>query len=146
MIGINNALVNVTYQYRDTEIVDPFLGTTRVMNRIPEHYFRMDYRHDLPEYGLVYGVDIQYRSNMFRQDVTLFEERKDYPDIRLIYVEYNLTNNVRLRFDVRHPTNEKRRFDKTFYDDDIADGVIDRIEYRRSEIRPTYSMKIQAAF
>jgi hypothetical protein len=116
------------------------------MNSTPDHYYQLDFRHDIPGYGIVYGLNAHYRSEMFRQDITLYEIRRNYIHIGEIFIEYSLSDNVRLRFDVRNPLQDKKRYDKTFYIDDIVDDVIDRVEYRRSDILPTYTLKLQATF
>ena len=94
----------------------------------------------------MYGFNAHKRSMMFRQDRTLYEVRTNSIHISELFVEYNIDVSMKLRFEVRNPLKDKKRYDKTFYDDDIALGVINRVDYRRSDVRPTYAIKLQATF
>ena len=144
--GLDNALVSFAYRGRKTEMIDPFLNIERTHNNSPEHYFLVDYRHDLTDLGIVYGLSAHKRSLMLRQDLTLYEIRSNAIHISELFVEYNVDTNTKLRFEVRNPLKDKKRYDKTIYDDDIALGIIDRVEYRRSDVRPTYAIKLQTTF
>ena len=145
-IGLENALLSLTYRYRDTNMLDPFLNVERRQNSSPETYYQIDYRHDLTDLGIVYGFNAHKRARMFRQDITLYEVRTNRVHISEIFVEYNIDSNMKLRFEVRNPLKDKKRYDKTIFDDDIALGIIDRVEYRRSDVRPTYAIKLQTTF
>jgi len=145
-LGLDNALLSFTYRHRDTKMRDPFTDSERVQNSTPEHYYLIDYRHDLTDLGLVYGFNAHKRSMMFRQDRTLYEIRTNSIHISELFVEYNIDASMKLRFEVRNPLKDKKRYDKTFYDDDIALGMINRVDYRRSDVRPTYAIKLQATF
>ena len=145
-IGLDNALLSFVYRRRETDMIDPFLNVERTQNSSPEHYFLVDYRHDLTDLGIVYGLSAHKRSLMLRQDLTLYEIRSNSIHVSELFVEYNVDTNTKLRFEVRNPLKDKKRYDKTIYDDDIALGLIDRVEYRRSDVRSTYAIKLQTTF
>ncbi len=52
-----------------------------------------------------------------------------------------------MRFQAAHNLNrDARTFDKTFYDGNIADGVVERIDYQYFIVVPDYVLSLQATF
>ena len=63
------------------------------------------------------------------------------------FAEYNVNSDIRVRFEAAHFLNEDgRTFDKTFYDGNIADGVIRRVDIQDSRVIPDYVLSLQATF
>ena len=63
------------------------------------------------------------------------------------YAEYDLTPNIRMRFQAAHFLNyDGRTFDKTFYDSNIANDVIKRIDFQDNRVVPDYVLSLQATF
>ena len=145
-LGLDEALLSFSYEYRDTQANDPFLGEFRPLNSVPMHSYFLDYRHDLAELGLVYGLSAHKRTSMFRSDITLFEVRRNDIHVSNIFLEYTLAPGTRLRAEIRNPLNDTKRYDKTFYVDNIANQMIDRIELRETKVRPTFALKLQVSF
>ena len=59
----------------------------------------------------------------------------------------SFTSNVKVRFAGAHFLNDDGRvFDKTFYDGNIIDGVIKRIDVQDWTIDPDYVLSLQATF
>ena len=135
-----------TYRRRDTEMIDPFLNVPKPINGVPEERFEMDFRHDLKDLGIVYGFDLNKRTQRIRQNRTLTEIRSNILDVDEAFIEYSISPETKLRFEIWRPFKDRERYDRTFYDGDIADGVVDRIEYRQRELRPVYMLKIQSIF
>ena len=138
--------MSFTYELRDTEMIDPFLNVERRLNGVPKESFALDFRHDIPELGIVYGFDLNKRTYRFSQNRTRSEVRTNIVDVDEVFVEYSVNPSMRIRFEVWRPFKDRERYDRVFYDGDIADGVIDRIEYRQRAVRPTYMMMIQSTF
>ena len=145
-IGIDNAIVSVTYRYRDTETTDPFLQEARRLNGTPRHSIVVDFRHELRELNLAYGIDGHWRDNMNRQDITISEIRKNNIHISRVYLEYNFSSDTRLRAEIRQAFGDKKFYDRTFYTDNIINQDISLIENRATEVEPTYALKLQTSF
>lgn len=145
-LGLDDALISFSYEYRDTEANDPFLDQARPLNGIPMHSYFLDFRHDLTEHGIVYGLSAHKRTAIYRSNITLYEVRTNTIHLSDVFLEYTLGDGMRLRAEVRNPLNDKKFFDKTFYVDNIADQIIDRTEYRKTAVRPTLAVKFQISF
>lgn len=145
-LGLKSARVSFTYRLRDTEMIDPFLNIERRLNGVASETYLLDFRHDLKDLGIVYGFDVNKRSYRFLQNRTVSEIRTNIIDIDDFYVEYSINKQTRLRFQIARPLKDRENYDRIFYAGDIADGVVDRIELRKRNIRPTYILKLQSTF
>lgn len=146
-IGFPSAVLTFAYTYEDSETTDPFTGLKRRLRFSTSDYFRVNYRHDVAGTNFSYGFNAHRRSGRLRQDVSLYEVTDFLPHLGEMFVEYNFTPNVRLRFAGAHFWNDDWRvFRKTFYDGHIADGNIKRIEIQDWTIDPDYVLSIQATF
>ena len=146
-IGAPNAVLTFSYTYDDNEVTDPFTGEKRRISRSTPHYFRVNYRHDLENSKFAYGVVAHRRTYRERQDVSLYEYSELETHLDYIFAEYNFTENVKMRFQAAHNLNrDGRTFDRTIYDGNIADGVVDRIEQQFFIVVPDYVLSLQATF
>ena len=107
----------------------------------------MNYRHDVENTNFAYGVVAHRRTYRERQDVSLYELSKLQAHLDYVFAEYSFTENVKLRFQAAHNLNrDARTFDKTFYDGNIANGVVERIDHQYWIVVPDYFVSLQATF
>ena len=146
-INFPSAVLTFSYTFEDSETTDPFTGKKRRLHYSTPDYFQVSFRHDVEGTGLAYGFNAHRRSGRLRQDVSFFEESDFDIHLSTAFIEYNFTPNVKLRFAGAHFLNEDgRKFDKTFYKGNIANGVIKRIEVQGWTIDPDYVLSLQATF
>ena len=107
----------------------------------------MNYRHDVQNTNFAYGVVAHRRTYRERQDVSLYVLSELQTDLDYIFAEYNFTENVKVHFQAAHLLNEGgRTFDRTIYDGNIANGVVERIEDQYFRVVPDYVLSLQATF
>jgi len=146
-IGLPSAVLTFSYTHEESEINDPFTGAKRRLRFSTPDYFQISYRHDVEGTNLAYGFNAHRRSGWLRQDVSLFEVTDFEIHLGTAFVEYNFTPSVKVRFAGAHFLNDDgRTFNKTFYDGNIADGVINRIDFQDWRIHPDYVLSLQATF
>ncbi len=146
-IGLPSAVLTVSYTYEESEVTDPFTGRKRAIRRSTPDYFRVSFRHDVENTNFAYGIDAHRRSGQERQDVSLLEVTDFEIHLSSAFVEYNVTPNIRARFEAAHFLNQDgRTFDKIFYDGNIADGVIKRIDLQDNRVIADYVLSLQATF
>ena len=146
-IGFPTAVLTLSYTYEDSETTDPFTGEKRKLRFTTPDYFQVNFRHDVEGTGFAYGFNAHRRSGRLRQDVSLFEVTDFEIHLGTAFVEYNVTPNVKIRFAGAHFLNEDGRiFDKTFYEGNIADGVVRRVDVQDWTIDPDYVLSLQATF
>jgi len=146
-IGLSSAVLTFSYTYEESEINDPFTGIKRRLRFSTPDYFQISYRHDLEGTNLAYGFNAHRRSGRLRQDVSLSEVTDFEIHLGTAFIEYNFTSNVKVRFAGAHFLNDDGRiFEKTFYEGNIADSVINRIDFQDWRIHPDYVLSLQATF
>jgi len=144
-LGLQNALVTTTYRFRDSETTDPFTGNKRPMKHSSKHFWNFDYRHDVTKYDLSYGFNFHKRSPMYRNDISLFEERTFKYHFKL-FVDYFISPSVKLQMAYNHPLRDRKLWNKTFYEGHISDGIIDYLEKRIEHAEPDIIINLQMAF
>ena len=146
-IGLPSAVLTFSYTYEDSETTDPFTGEKRRLRFSTPDYFQVNFRHDVEGTNFAYGFNAHRRSSRIRQDVSLYEDTDFEIHLGSAFVEYNFTPNLRVRFAGAHFLNDDGRvFDKIFYEGNIADGVIRRIDVQDWRIDPDYVLSLQATF
>jgi len=146
-IGVPTAVLTFSYTYDDNEVTDPFTGEKRRIRNSTPHYFRVNYRHDVENTNFAYGIVAHRRTFRERQDVSLYELSKLQAHLDYVFAEYNFTENVKMRFQAAHNMNrDARTFDKTIYDGNIANGVVERIDHQYFIVVPDYVLSVQATF
>jgi len=146
-IGVPSAVLTLSYTASDTEVLDPFTGLKRPTRFSTSDYFRINFRHDVEGTNFAYGVRAHRRAQRLRQDVSLYESTDFKPHLDEMFVEYNVTPNVRIRLAGSHFwSRDWRVFEKAFYDGHIADGVVKRYDIQDWIIDPDYTLSVQATF
>jgi hypothetical protein len=119
-------------------VADPFTGEKRRLRFSTPDYFQISYRHDVEGTNFAYGFNAHRRSGRLRQDVSLFEVTDFDIHLGTAFIEYNFTPSVKLRFAGAHFLNDDGR--------NIADDVINRIDFQDWRIDPDYVLSLQATF
>ncbi len=146
-VGLPSAVLTVSYTYEKSETTDPFTSEKRMMRNSTPHLVRVSFRHDVENTNFAYGFSAHRRSGRERQDVSLYENTNFETHLSYVFAEYNFTQNIRMRFQAAHFLNyDGRTFDKTFYDGNIANGVVERIDYQNDRVAPDYVLSLQASF
>lgn len=144
-IGFPTAVLTITYNYVDSETTDPFTGEKRPIRNETPHFLNIDFRHDIENSNFAYGFSTHRRSGRERQDVFLREETSFKFHV-FAFVEYNFNARMKIRFDARYLNNDERSFDKTFYVGNIADNIVDRVDFQRYKAGSDFYLSLQATF
>ncbi len=144
-IGAPNAVLTLEYEFQNTRVTDPFTGEARQIKRSSPHFWNFDFRHDIGNSKFTYGLSGHRRTITRRQDVSLREVTRYKRHVEA-YGEYNLTKNTKLRFTAHRFLGDARNLDKTFYVGNIADDIIDRIDFQASSIKTQYDLRFQGTF
>ena len=135
----------MSYTHEDTEVTDPFTGMKRPTRFSTSDYFRVNFRHDVEGTNFSYGVRAHRRAQRLRQDVSLYEGTDFLPHLDEMFIEYNVTPNIRLRLAGSHFWNRDWRvFEKTFYEGHVSDGVVKRYDIQDWIIDHDYTFSVQS--
>lgn len=144
-IGLQNAVLALNYVFDKTEAIDQFTGTKRPFDWRSPHTFGFNFRHDLNDYGVSYGISGQAQSNRESNDI-------DYnwvadPIMSLeAFVEYTFNNGVKVRLAGENLRTKRWDSDFNRYQDHIRfgefNGILRRLEKQATEIE----ISVQATF
>ena len=147
MINRPELMIISSLQVRESEIVDPFLGTKRRLQNHDRGRFQLGFRHDVPRFRMTYGANWNNRfdGNIKRYDVDNIESTYGDPNVTA-FLEFVTPNNVRIRFDARNATNNDQCRVRTRYDGKITSGVIREVEDYCYQAARVVSIKINGTF
>ena len=142
-----NLMLISSLEIKDSEIVDPFLGTNRRFQYFDRGRFQLGFRHDIPSARITYGANWNNRfdGNMKRYDVNNIERMEGEPNIT-VYAEYVTAQNIRIRFDARSVNNNNQCRERTRYADRINNSPITEIESFCAIAHRVMSIKINGTF
>lgn len=144
-LGLPGAVLTFQYDYQNTRTTDPFTGEARLIRRRTPHYFDVDFRHDIGGSKFTYGFNGHRRTMIRRQDISLREVVRFRRHVEA-YGEYNLTPKMKIRFTAHRFLGDARTFEKTFFIGNIADGVVERIDFQDNSIRTEYQLRFQGTW
>ncbi len=145
-IGLEGAVIDVTYNWQDSETTDPFTGEKRKMRFKPHNRYSVRFRHDIAAWKVNYRIDVDWWGEREQHDIT-FRDVSDSltPNINA-NIQYRLTDNLLLWFDTKFVIDSHQRRVRERYDGNIADDVLLRTEVRDQFRRTKYIVGLRGQF
>jgi outer membrane receptor protein involved in Fe transport len=130
-LGLSNALLNTGIRVRDSEVTDPFLGIKRRMEGNGRWSLNMNYRHDITDLGMTYGINYSNDSNdgtgRTQYDIIDTETRIEQPYM-WAYVEKVAFGNTTFRLEGHNLTEKEFCRVRTRYVGATAGGIVEEVE------------------
>ncbi len=130
-LGLNNALLNTGIRLRDSEVTDPFLGVKRRIEGNGRWHLNMNYRHDITDLGITYGINYSNDSNgssgRTAIDIIDTETRIEAPYM-WAYVEKVAFGNTTFRLEGHNLTEKEFCRIRTRYVGATAAGMVEEVE------------------
>lgn len=130
-LGLNNALLNTGIRLRDSEVTDPFLGIKRRIEGNGRWSLNMNYRQDITDLGMTYGINYSNESNggtgRTQYDIIDTETRIEQPYMSA-YVEKVAFGNTTFRFEGHNLTEKEFCRIRTRYVGATAAGIVEEVE------------------
>ncbi|MDE0733690.1 MAG: TonB-dependent receptor plug domain-containing protein [Gammaproteobacteria bacterium] len=130
-LGLENALFSTGIGLRDSEVFDPFLGTTRRQRNNGRWSARANYRHDVTNLGFSYGLFYSHNSNgsSGRKEIDIIdiEERKNHPNMSG-FIEKKAFGNYTFRLEANNLTDNQYCRTRTRFLGATAAGIVEEVE------------------
>lgn len=130
-LGLTNALLNTGIRLRDSEVTDPFLGIKRRIEGNGRWSLNMNYRHDITDLGITYGINYSNDSNggsgRTAIDIIDTETRIEAPYM-WAYVEKVAFGNTTFRLEGHNLTEKEFCRMRTRYVGATAAGIVEEVE------------------
>ena len=137
-IGLESAVIDLTYNWQDSETTDPLTGEKRNMRFKPHNRYSIRFRHDIAAWKINYRIDVGWWSEREQHDIT-FRDLNDSlnPNINA-NIQYRLTDNLLLWFDSKfvidaHHRRVRERFASNIVNNDLLRTEV-RDQYRRTKL------------
>lgn len=130
-LGLSNALLNTGIRLRDSAVTDPFLGIQRREEGNGRWSLNMNYRQDITDLGLTYGINYNAESNggsgRTQIDIIDTETRIEAPYMSA-YIEKVAFGNTTFRFEGHNLTDKQFCRIRTRYVGATAAGIVEEVE------------------
>lgn len=127
-VGIDDAVLSATYTYEKVEVTDQFLFDVRSFDGHSEHSINLNFRHDITDLGLTYGLEVEIESDNTTHDIDFRWKRKPAAEF-LAFAEYNILQNLKARLELENITGVRSRSTFLRYNDQIRfDDLSSRTE------------------
>ena len=148
MIDMPNLLLTVSARVEDSKIVDPILGTERRMMGSWRGRSNWDFRHDIPELRLNYGMNVRdsFDGGRLRYDIDDIEYGSGDP-FWGAFIEWISPQNITTRLEAQQiiekakMCRERHRFVGR-----ISSGILEEIEDNCYRSGPIISLRMTGTF
>jgi hypothetical protein len=145
-LGLDGAVIDLTYNWQDSETTDPFTGEKRNMRWKPHNRYSVRYRHDIPAWKINYRIDVDWWGKREQHEITFRDVNESLnPNINA-NIQYRLTDNLLLWFDTRFVVDSHHRRVRERFDGNIADDVLLRTEVRDQYRRTKFILGLRGQF
>ncbi|MDG1857855.1 MAG: TonB-dependent receptor, partial [Emcibacteraceae bacterium] len=144
-IGLPEAVISVDYTWDNMDVIDQFSGVSRPFKWKNEHLFSFNFRHDLTDLGVSYGLKGTIKGRNYRHEIDQVASTYN-GDLYEAFAEVKVFNDMKLIFKFEHITPLKYTTDMTFYNGHIKYGDIDRTESRNWRYVREWSVYLQGTF
>jgi len=103
-IGLPEAQLSLSYNYRKKRFVDPFTQTTRPFSWTTDHFVKIVFRHDVTKWRLSYGGEATFVSSYLNDDIN-YKWRWDPDNEFEAFVEYKIFDDIKLRIEASQGRN-----------------------------------------
>ena len=145
-LGLSNAVLDVFFEYYDTNVEDPLTMVDRHWSGYRMWELSLDFRQTFPESQMAWGWDYHWLSDgeIFRAQ----EYRvQGYTDGDLdVYVETTRWMGLTLRAGIDGLLDNGQDRERVFYDGSRANNVIDSIEYQNESMGKTIYVRARGTF
>ena len=117
-VGLSDAVFSAKYTYEKSKVVDQFTKLERPFERVSEHRWDINYRHDLTDWGLSYGGRAVFSSDGASSDIDYYWPFNPQASLSL-FAEYNLFAGMKLRIDAKQLTQKRGVSSQFNYSDHI---------------------------
>ena len=145
-IGLEGAVIDLTYNWQDSETTDPFTGAKRVMRFKPHNRYSVRFRHDIAAWKINYRIDVDWWGERIQSDIRFRDVSDSLTPNLNASIQYRLTDNLLLWFDSRFVIDSHQRRVRERYDGNIADDVLLRTEVRDQYRRTEYILGLRGQF
>ena len=145
-IGLDGAVVDLTYTLQDSETTDPFTGVKREMRGTARHSIQTQFRHDIPAWKLNYTVEANWnseRTNVGYDRITVDQRKGPMAHFTLQYRAFEATT---LYFQARVFNEAVNRRIRDRYDGPVSDGVLLRTEIRDRQFDREFILGLRGNF
>ena len=127
-IGLDNAVLDLTYVIQKTRVHDAFLGAAGPIRSKPTHHLKGTYRHDISSIGLSYWIDFEWFSRTNSNLINLRGFNKRHMGARL-FIQQKLFDGVSLWANWRS-INEDTYRHRDYFTTNVAAGDLSFTEQR----------------
>ncbi len=144
-IGLPEAVFSIDHTWEDTDVIDQFSGFHRPFKWKNAHLFTFNYRHDVTDWGLSYGVKGTIKSDSGRHEIDQVANTYN-GDLYEAFAEVRVLGDMKLIFKFEHITPLKYTTTIDIYNDHIRFNDLDRYEVREWKYVKEYSVYLQGTF
>ena len=146
VLGLSNAVLDVSVDWSNTNVEDPLTGEDRHFTDPREWDLGLDFRQTFPSQQIAWGVNYEWRSAAEEYRAREYHVSQ-HPDGDFdFYVETTRWGGVTTRLGVNDVITNGYDRERVFYDGSRALGIVTGTEYRNASMRTTWYLQVRGTF
>lgn len=141
---LDNGLIEIIYNYRDTEFFDRIINRHRKTSYYIPHNFRMKFRQDLTEQKVAWGMDFYNHftdTAYYVDELTVFSGN----DRVRFFIETTYFADLKVQLEVENANTGEFTRTRTFYEGDRSGAYVGKQISERVR-KPSYKLSIWGTF
>ncbi len=143
-INLPEVVVDVRYLRQESNVTDPFSGKNRIFER--PWLFDFGFRHDVTNWGMSYGMNIEKFGGKFVQRDLNFSSLFTIDTLLDIFIEKELFSGISVRMEGRGLLPSKQGRDRTVFAVNNNAGVVNRTVLRTESFEETRDRRFLISF
>ncbi len=144
-IGVPSATLSVNYTFERRRAIDQFTLQERNFDRHSNHQVDVNFRHDVTQYQLAYGLEFTARSDFQRYFIDFFWPNQPAANIK-IFAEKTLFRDYKIRFEGEGLNGDRGASNYSIYNDHIRFNDLRERQLRKNTRPIELRISIQGTF
>ena len=145
-IGLENVVLDGTFEFYDTSTTDAFTGEKRTIDGISNINGEASLRHDVDDMGLSYGLEVEYQGQGYRRSIGHVNHLDTTRFFATLFAEYKIFGNMILSAKVNNILDTSGSRVTTYYEPSRASGMISSMQDRTQKWRPRLHFGLKGTF
>lgn len=144
--GWEGTQFDLTLELRDSSVDDPLLRESRRLSYDKTSFWRVDWRHDIPDTDYAYGFTVREYADAPRFNLDNITDPTLERPITIAFVEHKDISGIKVQAGVINLLDSRENFERRVFTDRRDRGSLDFVEFESRRFGPILYFEVSGVF